>query len=121
MTSAKWAVTGLVAAVVTCWGCDGGTSAPPVSTSTEEANVTGTVTVAGKPATNGTIQFDPANVERKVMPRTAPIGSDGSYTVKTLVGGNAVTVGTPPLKKGQSFNKVVEVKSGDNSVPIEVP
>jgi len=121
MTHAKWGLTCLMATLVICWGCGGGTGAPPVSNSTEEANVKGTVTVAGKPASGGAIQFDPSNVERKVMPRTAPIEKDGSYSIKTLVGGNAVSLQGAALEKGQDFGKDVEVQSGDNTIPIEVP
>src|SRR5262245_43804881 len=51
-----------VALMVIGWGCSG---TPAVSTSTTEATVKGTVTIQGKPATKGTVEFDPANYQRK--------------------------------------------------------
>ena len=62
--------------------------APAVSSSMEEATVKGTVTIKGKPAAGGEILFDPANVDRKVMARSAPDQKDGTYTIKTLVDAN---------------------------------
>src|SRR5205814_1532615 len=46
---AQRGILGLAAAVVACWGCSPGSSATSVSSSTEEATVTGTVTLKGQP------------------------------------------------------------------------
>src|SRR5947209_1699427 len=79
----------LAAGLVAVGGC--GHSA--TTSSTAEGTVTGTVTVRGKRATEGTVTFDPSNAQRKMVPaRTAPIGKDGTYTITTLVGGNHVEV-----------------------------
>jgi hypothetical protein len=67
--------------------------APGLSSSTEEATVTGTVRVRGKPVTNGEITFRSSNVNRRGAPtKNAPIGKDGRYTITTLVGENFVMV-----------------------------
>jgi len=79
------------ALLLVVWGCNSGGSAPAVSGSSEESNVKGTVTVKGKPATAGKVVFDPANINRRtVLSRSADIGKDGTYTVKTLIGQNIV-------------------------------
>lgn len=124
MIRASRGLVGSAIALIAAVGCDGRGGAPAVSSSMEEATVRGTVTIRGKPAAGGEIQFDPANVDRKVMPRQAPIDKDGAYTIKTLVGGNSVTVRGPAVDRdlGLSANqRTVEVKSGENTVPIEVP
>src|SRR5437660_1146757 len=77
-------------------GC-GGAAAP---SSRDEATVHGTVKVKGKPATRGTVRFNPSNVNRKdVGPVEAAIAKDGTYTLKTLVGANLITVTTPETVK----------------------
>jgi hypothetical protein len=68
-------------------GCDG---TPPIDTSLTEVTVTGVVKVKGTPATGGQISFNPSNRDRKVSAFSAPIGADGSYTVKTYTGENEV-------------------------------
>jgi len=55
--------------------------------------VTGVVKVKGQPASGGQIAFNPSNRDRKVPPFSAPIGQDGSYTIKTYTGENTVTFG----------------------------
>jgi hypothetical protein len=105
------------------WGC--GSGAPPVDTSTTEATVKGIVTIRGKLVAGGTISFDPSNVKRKSEPvRSARIGKDGSYTIKTLVGRNNVSVSTPvtvkdPLLQYNSCS--FDVANGENTYAIEVP
>ena len=124
MIRARRGMVGAATALIAAWGCDGGGGAPSASSSTEEATVQRTVTIKGVPAAGGEIQFDPANVNRKVMPRTAPIGKDGTYTIKTLVGGNSVTVRGPAIDKdlGLAANQqMVEVHPGQNTIPIRVP
>ena len=65
-------------------GC--GDGKPWVDTSLKEATVSGVVSVKGKPADGGTILFNPSNSGRIVPSRTAKIGPDGSYTIKTYTG-----------------------------------
>jgi hypothetical protein len=112
-------VGGLV--VVACWGCGGGSS---TTSSTTQADVKGTVTIKGKPATGGEIIFDPSNINRRdVGLNSAKIGSDGTYTVKTLVGENAVRVAGPQVNKDPTLSTnqvIVDVKSGENIIPIDV-
>jgi hypothetical protein len=106
------------------WGCGGGGSAPAVSSSTTEATVGGTVRIKGKPATKGEVTFDPANSQRNVGARTAPIGADGTYTVTTLVGGNTVRVATPETTRDPQlqFNETtIDVQSGTNTLDIVLP
>src|SRR6516164_2652145 len=94
------------ALMVIGWGCDG---RPAVSSSTTEATVKGTVTIKGKPATKGTVEFDPANYQRKdVQARSAPINPDGTYTIKTLVGGNTVRVRGPEAEKAGALYETTD-------------
>jgi hypothetical protein len=124
MPRAKLRIASLVAGlvVVACWGCGGG--APSVSSSSEEADVKGTVTIKGKPATGGEIAFDPSNINRRdVKLNITKIGSDGTYALKTLVGENAVRVSGPVVAKDPTLatNQVnVDVKSGENTIPVDV-
>src|SRR4051794_21010670 len=124
MPSAKLRIASLVAGlvVVACWGC--GSGAPSVSSSSEEADVKGTVTIKGKPATGGEITFDPSNINRRdVKLNITKIGSNGTYALKTLVGENAVRVSGAQVDKDPSLatNQVnVVVKSGENTMPIDV-
>lgn len=117
----EWALAGLVLAGAS--GCGG---PPAVSASDEEARVTGTVKIQGKPATTGEIVFNPSNYQRTVPQRRAPIGSDGSYSITTLVGGNTVTLAIPQNKKskikGLEYEEYsLDVKSGENSLDVEYP
>jgi hypothetical protein len=118
-------LTGLAAAtlVIIGWGCGGGT--PAVDTSTTEATVKGVVAIRGKPVTQGTISFDPSNVKRKFEPvRSAPIGKDGSYAVKTLVGANQVTFSGPAFDKDRQLQDVLlpfDVQAAENTFNVELP
>jgi hypothetical protein len=109
--------------VMIAWGC--GSGAPSVDTSTTEATVKGIVTIRGKPISQGTISFDPSNVRRKFEPvRTSPIGKDGSYTVKTLLGGNHVTFAGPAIAKEPRLQDLLvpyDVRSGENTFNVELP
>ena len=116
---------GLVAClvVVACWGCGGG-GTPSVSSSTEEADVKGSVTIKGKTATGGEIQFDPSNINRRdAKIYTAPIGKDGSYTSHDAgrrecgPGPEAADDRDPSLMDNQVN---VDIKSGENTIPIDV-
>ena len=121
MITARWEIVGLAAALFVGWGC--GSGAPPVDSSMEEVTVQGTVTARGKSVTRGVITFDPSNIERPVGPRTAPIGKDGTYTIKTLTGKNSVIVEGPTIARDPNLamnQTTVDVKSGENRVPIEL-
>jgi hypothetical protein len=117
-------LVGLVAGAVLagCLGCGGG--APPASSSTQEAEVSGTVTIRGKPATVGEITFDPSNVYRRGAGlASAKVGPDGRYSLKTLVGENAVRVRGPQVDKDPTLdtNQLnVVIKAGTNAVPVDV-
>lgn len=112
-----------IAVVVLGGGCSGGR--PSVDTSTTEATVSGIIKVRGKPVTGGKVAFDPSNVERKSEPaRTAEIGKDGSYTVKTLVGMNMVSFSGPQFAKErelQDVNTQYNVQSGEQTYNIDLP
>jgi hypothetical protein len=102
----------------------GGCSSPAATSSNTEATVHGTVKLKGRLATSGKISFNPANINRKEAPiATAEIAKDGTYTVKTLVGHNMVTVTTPETAKDPvlQYNRVQHnVAAGDNTYDIEV-
>lgn len=102
----------------------GGCTSSTTTSSTAEATVHGTVKLKGKLVTSGTIFFNPANINRKeVAAVTAPIGKDGTYTIKTLVGSNKVSVSTPATIKDPilQYNMIQHrVTAGDNTFDIEV-
>jgi len=117
---ATW-VVGIIAMVLV--GC--GEAPPSVSSSTREVTVKGVVKYKGGPVKNGTIQFDPANIQRKdAKATTASIGADGSYTVKTLEGENTVSFVLPELSKkdfslaSESF--VYDAPSGESTYNIDL-
>ena len=111
-----------VGVLTAAWGC--GQGAPSVPTSTEEATVTGGVTIRGKPATTGEVIFDASNYRRKEnVVRSAPIRKDGTYAIKTFVGGNRVQVNAPALatsRAGAPADLSFEVQSGENRFDIDV-
>jgi hypothetical protein len=135
-------LAGLVVAIGIGLGlvCSGCAQKPSASTSTVEATVSGVVTFDGKPITEGEVTFDPSNYQRKKeIARTAPIGADGRYTIRTLVGYNSVQVSSPQLAKntvsaasaegGGLENAAMgvgyelldcEVKAGENNFDIEL-
>jgi hypothetical protein len=102
-------------------GC--GDGAPRVDSSMTEATVKGVVKIDGVPATEGEIVFNPANNKRPTAtPRSAPIGKDGTYTIKTLTGTNEVKLGGSLVKKSPlagRATKVHEVTSGENTFDYE--
>ena len=101
-------------------GCDG---RPAVDSSMTEATVSGTVLVKGKPATGGEVVFNPANVDRPVGPRSAPINKDGTYTVKTLTGGNQIGfAGSLATENPGLFRlkQYYEVKRGENKKDFDL-
>lgn len=104
-------------------GCNEGK--PSVDTSTTEATVKGTITFKGKPVTKGEVAFDPSNYQRKnEAARRVPIGADGGYSVKTLVGSNKVSFSIPEMThdpKLQDLSLSYEVPSGESTCNIELP
>jgi hypothetical protein len=122
MNSTRKRIAGLLASACLAgvWGC--GDSPPPVSTSRNEATVKGKVFVKGTPFSGGEISFDPSNNQRAEAPRTATIGADGTYSLKTLVGDNWVTMRgeqTRSVPELQFAREKVDVKDGDNSLDIK--
>jgi hypothetical protein len=124
MSGARWAgARVLAAALAVCGGGCGG--APAASSSAEPVQVKGTVTYKGKPLPNIVVSFNPANVNRRSAPTaTATAGADGTYRLSTLVGENTVSLlGAAASKKAALgyFSKSVVLKSGENTVDIDVP
>jgi len=107
-----------LAAVPGCW--DG---KPSIDTSLTEATVTGVVSVKGVPATGGAILFNPSNSGRLVPTRSAPIGPDGSYTIKTLTGVNQVSFEGEVAAKNRGVGLIkesAEVQSGENKANFDL-
>ena len=105
------------------WGC--GDSPPSVTSSKTEATVKGAVTIDGKPATAGSIVFDSSNISRPdAKPAEAPIGKDGTYSVKTFTGENQVKLKGNDLIKArpelQYERRTFNVQSGENTFNFEV-
>jgi hypothetical protein len=116
-------LAGLLAAA-SLWfsgGCD--VSSKSVDSSSTEATVKGVVKVNGAPATAGEIVFDPSNSSRPdATKRTAPIGKDGSYTIKTLTGENVVTLSGSVTKKNGALaytKRATLVNPGENTFDFE--
>lgn len=107
--------------LVMAWGC--GSGAPPEDTSTREATVTGTVKIKGKPVTKGDVVFSPGNASRAAPSRKAPLGPDGSYTIKTLVGENGVEIDSVEILKAhlETQSLSYNVKDGENRYDIDLP
>jgi hypothetical protein len=105
-------------------GLGGGCGSPSTTSSTAEATVHGTVKLKGKLLTSGKVFFNPSNVNRKdVAAVTAEIGKDGTYTIKTLVGRNVVSVSAPETVKDPvlQYNSVTHnFTEGDSTYDIDV-
>ncbi len=109
------------------WLAGGGCSNP--SGSMAEATVKGIVRVRGKPVTNGQITLRASNSNRRNAPTiNGPIGKDGSYTVKALVGENSVTVICKELfaRKNEMVQdledgQLVNIEAGENTLDINFP
>lgn len=119
----KTAITGLVGAtlLVVGLGCE---TRPAVESSTTEAKVKGTVTIKGKTASKGTVQFDPANYMRKdVVARETKINPDGTYEITTLVGLNTIKVLGPEAEKaGVGYSTIeYDVQAGEQTLDIRLP
>ena len=107
-------------ALITLSGCE----APPpaAATSNTEVTVKGVVKVDATLASDGDVVFDPSNYQRQGVPRKAPIGKDGSYSIKTLVGQNTIKLGGELARKYQNLQhkqQVYEVQNGDNTHDLE--
>jgi hypothetical protein len=102
-------------AVLFVAGVEGCSDTPSVDTSRKEVTVTGVVKVKGKPAAGGQISYNPSNRDRKVAAFSAPIGSDGSYKIKTYTGENEVRFAGDVDKANPSVGMVKKfcVVSGD--------
>jgi hypothetical protein len=104
-----------------CVGC--GDGKPSVDTSLTEATVSGVVSVKGTPATGGQIRFNPSNSGRIVPTRSAEIGPDGRYTIKTLTGDNRVTFDGEVAAKNRGVGLMKEyasVNSGENTIDFDL-
>ena len=112
-----------VAVSIGAGGC--GDGAPSVSGSLSEGTVSGLVTLQGKPVSTGQVKFNPANSSRKDAPqRSAGIGPDGRYTIKTLIGDNTAVPVIPKIgRKGdlRRAQKSITVTSGDNTLDFDIP
>ena len=102
-------------------GCSDGT--PAMDTSLTEASISGVVSVKGVPASGGTILFNPSNAGRIVPTRSAPIGPDGAYTIKTLTGINQVSFEGEVATKNRGVGLLkdfAEVTSGTNKKDFDL-
>ena len=103
-------------------GCSDGK--PYQDTSMREATVSGVVKAKGEPVTTGgSILFNASNSGRIVPTRTATIGPDGRYTIKTYTGVNIVTYEGEIAKKypGLGLKRdAAEVQSGENSFDFDI-
>jgi hypothetical protein len=116
----------LLLATLLAWsavpGC--GDGKPYQDTSLTEATVTGVVKANGVPvAEGGTILFNPSNSGRIVPTKSAPIGPDGRYTIKTYTGTNVVTYGGEIAKKYRGVGlrrDGVDVESGENTFDFDI-
>jgi len=102
-------------------GC--GDGKPSIDPSLTEATVTGVVSVKGVPATGGAILFNPSNSGRLVPTRSAPIGPDGTYTIKTLTGVNQVSFEGEVAAKNRGVGLIkesAEVRSGENKADFDL-
>jgi hypothetical protein len=94
-----------------------------MDTSLTEASVSGIVSVKGVPAAGGTILFNPSNAGRIVPTRSAPIGLDGAYTIKTLTGINQVSFEGEVATKNRGVGLLkdfAEVASGTNKKDFDL-
>jgi hypothetical protein len=111
----------IILSLATVPGC--GDGKPSVDTSRNEATVTGVVSVNGVPATGGSIHFNPSNSGRIVPTRSADIGPDGKYTIKTYTGDNQVTYGGEVATKNRGVGlrrDFATVQRGENRYDFDV-
>ncbi len=111
----------IIVSLIAITGC--GDGKPPIDTSLNEATVKGVVSANGVPATGGTILFNPSNSGRIVPTRTATIGPDGTYTIKTFTGDNQVSYGGEVAEKNRGVGlrkDFATVLSGENQFDFDV-
>jgi ABC-type phosphate transport system ATPase subunit len=112
-------------ALIGCSGDGAPTNTPDGTSSMTKAQVKGKVTVEGKPLTDGEINFNAANVNRRTVGMvTEKIKPDGTFEVSTLVGNNVISLSGPTVSKTpklQYFSKSYDVKEGSNDLDIAVP
>jgi hypothetical protein len=123
MHQLKWLAPFLSASLCIPLASGCGDGQPTVDKSKAEAKVSGVVKFQGKTVSGGQIDFNPSNVERQVGAYTAKIGPDGTYSVTTLIGNNAVRFSGPFLAGRPDiamWTKVVEVTQGDNSRDFDI-
>jgi hypothetical protein len=102
-------------------GC--GDGKPWVDKSLTEATVSGVVSVRGKPADGGTILFNANNSGRTVPIKTAQIGHDGSYTIKTYTGVNQVSFEGEITSKNRGvglLKEACDVTPGENTANFDL-
>jgi hypothetical protein len=101
-----------------CCGCGG---PPSVSTSSDEAKISGSVTVFGKKATSGQVIIDPSNYKRPdAAPRVAKINADGTYETQTLVGDNFLRVEHPSLAKSREDMPTLQVNVANGGTKYDI-
>lgn len=111
------------ALIMTTAGIGCGDGKPYVDSSLAEATVSGIIKVQGKPADGGEIRFNPSNSGRIVATKSAPIGPDGKYTIKTYTGGNQITFDGDVAKNNRGVGlvrKYAEVKPGENHADFDL-
>jgi hypothetical protein len=102
-------------------GC--GDGKPWVDKSLTEATVSGVVSVRGKPADGGKILFNANNSSRTVPIKTADIGPDGSYTIKTYTGVNQVSFEGEITAKNRGvglLKEACDVTAGQNTANFDL-
>ena len=106
-----FAATSLLPLVAGCGG------SPGADSSRVEAKVSGVVKFQGKPVSAGEVTFFASNVERQVGGASGKIGPDGTYSLTTLAGSNAVKFAGPFIDKDRTLlykKRVVTVNAGEN-------
>jgi hypothetical protein len=130
----RWIATPLfAAAVLALGGCGAEISEsvgkPPtdntveLDASNDKISVSGSVTVGGKALTGGDVIFDAKTSSRSSIDVVkSPIGKDGSYTAKTHVGTNHISVSAPDLTAAQKAEVVTKIlQPSDSKVDVTVP
>ena len=113
----------LIVSLMACSMAGCGDGKPYVDKSLSEATVSGVVSVKGKPAGGGTILFNANNSGRSVPIRTAHIGSDGSYTIKTYTGVNQVSFDGEITAKNRGvglLKEACDVAPGENKADFDL-
>ena len=107
----------LVLAAAFAAGCESGMA--HVESSMEEAVVKGTIKARGTLLVGGQVNFNAVNSKRQIGARTAPIGKDGSFTLKSVVGPNIVTVLSAKFASKSRKNQVVGLEYDEKTVILE--